>query len=171
MNSLKNIKERKSTFVLIVVLFLLSFLGLLDALYLSAAEYQGLVVTCGSGGCAEVTTSEYSRIFGIPVSYLGLLHYSVMFVFTLLVFAFKKRFLLIFPILPLSIVGVMASAWFVFAQVVLLKSICYFCMASAVSSLLLFIVTVVLVWRNQAHLSAKKVIETTDEGETEEDSD
>lgn len=150
MNSL-TFRERKGTFALITVLFLLAFVGFVDAFYLSFTHFQGEVVTCGAGGCADVTTSQYSKIFGIPVAYLGLAHYSLMLLSAFFVFALKKRRLLLFPVLPLSVVGVMASAWFVFAQVVLLKAVCYFCMASAVSSLLLFITAIVLVWGKQAH--------------------
>lgn len=150
-------KERKSSFVLITLLFLFAFIGFADALYLSVSEFRGIVVTCGVGGCAEVTTSEYSSILGIPVAYLGLAHYSLMLLLTFFVFAFRKRSLIFFPILPLAIIGVTFSSWLVFAQLVLLKAICFYCMASALSSLLLFVVTALLVWRNRAHLKSGSV--------------
>lgn len=146
-------KERKSSFVLITLLFLFAFIGFVDALYLSVSEFRGIAVTCGVGSCAEVTTSQYSSILGIPVAYLGLAHYSLMLLLTFFVFALRKRSLIIFPILPLAVIGVVFSSWFVFAQLVLLKAVCFYCMASALSSLLLFVVTAILVWRNQAHLS------------------
>lgn len=164
MNSLP-LSERKSSFVLITLLFLLAFVGFVDALYLSVAHYQGIVVTCGSGGCAEVTTSQYSQIFGVPVAYLGLAHYSLMLALAFFVFALKKRSLILFPILPLAIIGVVASSWFVFAQLVLLKAVCYFCMVSAVSSLLLFTVVSVLIWRNKAHVKPQAISEPEEDEE------
>lgn len=152
MSSLSH-SQKKSTFILITVLFLLAFVGFLDAFYLSATEFRGGIVSCGTGSCDEVTTSQYSKIFGISVAYLGFAHYGLMLILSFFVFALKKRSLLLFPILPLSIVGILASSWFVFAQVVLLKAICFYCMGSAATSTLIFVVSLLLVKKHKAHQS------------------
>lgn len=60
---------------------LLSLVGLSVALYLAYIEASHKSVVCGPvGDCAAVQQSEYARLFGIPVAYLGVLAYgSILF--------------------------------------------------------------------------------------------
>ena len=128
-----------------------ALIGLLDATYLSVSELKGTSLLCGEfGDCAGVTNSEYSQIFGVPVAYLGFLFYLTFFFLSLTIATFKIRFLVL-PLFLLSIIGVGASAWFVFVQLILLKSICIYCMISALISTTLFVLACYL-WKNSGSL-------------------
>ena len=120
-------------------LIIVSFIGFLDASYLTAAHYAGFDLTCTIlKGCEEVTTSEYSVIFGVPVALLGVFYYLTVFLLSLIYFDTKNRFILkIIP--PLTVAGLLASAGFVYLQLFVIKAICEYCMLSAATSTTLFI--------------------------------
>src|SRR6185295_6355962 len=55
-----------------------AFLGMVDALYLTVM--RGIHVPCSvTGGFHEVLTSEYSEVFHIPLSMIGLVFYFTIF--------------------------------------------------------------------------------------------
>ena len=57
----------------------MSLAGLVLATYLSVAYLSGASVACGvSGGCGEVTGSEYARFLGVPVALLGVGGYAAL---------------------------------------------------------------------------------------------
>jgi uncharacterized membrane protein len=146
------------------LLAVVAFLGVLDATYLSASELRGVSLLCGEfGDCAEVTSSEYSRVLGVPVAYLGFLFYTTFFLLSLTIAIFKTPRVVI-PLFLLSIIGVSASAWFVFVQLVLLKSICIYCMFSALTSTALFLLALYLLKNQKKILS----LSPTDSMESEQ---
>lgn len=120
-------------------LIIVSFIGFLDASYLTVAHYGGIDLTCTIlKGCEEVTTSEYSVIFGVPLALLGVFYYLTVLLLSLIYFDTKNRFILkIIP--PLTVAGLFASAWFVYLQLFVIKAICEYCMISAATSTTLFI--------------------------------
>ncbi|MBI2476675.1 vitamin K epoxide reductase family protein [Candidatus Uhrbacteria bacterium] len=62
------------------VMALVSFLGFVDAAYLSAEHFLGGTPVCAIlKGCDIVTTSAYATIGPIPVAFLGVLYYLVIF--------------------------------------------------------------------------------------------
>ena len=55
----------------------LSLAGLALAAYLSVEHVSGGIPTCGvSGGCGDVTTSEYAVLMGVPVAFIGVAGYG-----------------------------------------------------------------------------------------------
>ena len=57
-------------------IFILAILGLADALYLLSKSLMGDPLSCLIlDGCNIVAASEYSRIFGIPLSAFGVAFY------------------------------------------------------------------------------------------------
>lgn len=124
---------------LIFAFIIVSFIGFLDASYLTIAHYTGLELRCSIfNGCQKVTTSEYSTVFGFPVALLGVFYYLSILLLSLFYFDTKKKKILKY-IMPLTAMGILASAWFVYVQIFALKSICQYCMISAGTSTLLFI--------------------------------
>ena len=122
-------------------LIIVSFIGFLDATYLTVSHYTGSALNCTLlKGCDVVTTSKYSEIFNIPVALLGMLFYFTMLVLSLLYLDTKHRTILKFiPIL--GFMGFLASIWFVYSQVVLIEALCQYCMLSAITSTILFILS------------------------------
>lgn len=116
-----------------------SFIGFLDALYLSVERMRGVKVICIIlDGCDKVTTSLYSTMLNVPVAYLGALYYLTIFILALGFLAFKKD-QIIRLMSWMTGIGFLASTWFVYLQVFIIKSICLYCMISATTSATLFI--------------------------------
>jgi uncharacterized membrane protein len=117
-----------------------SFLGFLDAAYLTVEHYSGVAIRCSlfNNGCVEVLRSVYSTIAGVPVSLLGSLYYLVILILTIAYLDFKKDAILKTAAWG-TLAGLAASAWFVFLQVFVIKALCMYCLFSAVTSAALFI--------------------------------
>ncbi len=80
------------------------------------------IAGCGGGSCDELLASNWSVIFGIPVTAFGVaVWFAVMASST---HHFRRAHH------PLLGVVVGAAAWFVFVQAVILKSFCLWCMAA-----------------------------------------
>lgn len=135
----------------------IAFLGFLDATYLTLSHYTGISLSCGlQDTCSIVTTSRYSMFFGIPVALGGALYYLAALILALFYIdtqsAKVAKFLGFF-----TIIGLLSSAWFVYVQLGILHAICYYCMASATTSTLLFILGMTLLARlkNNPHPHGK----------------
>jgi uncharacterized membrane protein len=128
----------------LVWLFLaVSFLGFLDASYLTISHFTGADLNCSiTNGCAQVTSSEYSVVFGVPVSLMGVLYYLSVFILSFLYFDIRRKEIFEF-IRPLTVAGFLSSAWFVYLQLFVIHAICQYCMASAITSTILFILGIV----------------------------
>ena len=111
----------------------------LDATYLTLNHYQNTTPACNIvAGCETVTTSSFSQIAGIPVALLGMIYYL-----TILFLALsyqqskeKKHLVLVSRLTP---IGLLASIYFVSLQVFIIGAICEYCIGSALSSTLLFV--------------------------------
>lgn len=127
----------------------ISFLGFLDATYLTVSHYQGADLNCNIlEGCDEVTTSKYSTIFGIPVALFGMGYYLSIMLLSLLFIDTKNGKIL--KVLPyLTIVGLLASIWFVYLQIFVIEAICIYCMGSATTSTLIFILGIILLTKEK----------------------
>lgn len=126
---------------LIWALILVSFLGFLDATYLTVSHYTGSALNCTIlKGCDVVTTSEYSEIFNIPVALLGMFFYFSMLVLSLLYLDSGHKIILKF-IQILGVIGFVMTLWFMFAQTFLIKAFCQYCVVSAITSTILFILS------------------------------
>ena len=140
MMNLKMLLNKVCKIKIFAMLFLLiSFAGFVDASFLTIKHFQGVEVNCNfTTGCGDVLNSKYSAIFGIPAALLGSLYYLGIFILSFIYLDVKKKKILIYAS-KLTILGILASAWFVFLQVFVIKQICQYCMYSAVASFLLFL--------------------------------
>lgn len=118
--------------------------GLFDATYLTSAHYTGRAVSCSFlGGCEQVTTSQYATIAGIPVALIGALYYLAVMLIILIYHETKQAHLLKF-IAALTGAGFIFSLWFVYLQAFVIKALCIYCLISAASSTLLFLLSLFL---------------------------
>ncbi len=116
-----------------------SFSGFMNALYLSIERLRGIPMTCTLlEGCEKVNSSTYATIVNIPVAYIGVAYYLLIFALGLWFLA-KEDHRLVFLASLLTIMGALVSAWFVYLQLFVIKAICVYCMISAITSTLLFI--------------------------------
>ncbi|MBI2990103.1 MAG: vitamin K epoxide reductase family protein [Candidatus Magasanikbacteria bacterium] len=113
--------------------------GFSDASYLSFKDYMGQIPSCSIlKGCETVATSSYSHVLGLPVALLGALYYFLILILTIAYLDRKKENLLRYTAY-FTWAGLLASLWFTYLQVFVIKAICLYCIGSALSSSLLFI--------------------------------
>lgn len=123
-----------------LLLIFFSFIGLLDAAYLTYEHYSNFIPPCATSifvDCGKVLQSSYSVIFGIPLALLGVFHYLLLIALIILILAFHNkiaRYLFVFD----SAFGFFASLYLVFLQLVVIRSICLYCMVSAITSTIIF---------------------------------
>ncbi len=131
-------------------LIIISFLGFLDTSYLTISHYTGVDLNCSiTKGCDSVTTSAYSEIFGVPLALLGLLYYFTVLFLSLLHYDTKNRQVLkLIP--PLVTLGFLFSLWLVYLQIFVIEAICQYCMLSALTSTILFILGI-FVFKHKTH--------------------
>jgi len=134
---------------LILIFIVIAFIGFIDAAYLSANYVLGIIPPCFiTEGCDTVTTSAYSKILNIPVAVIGLAYYLAMFLIGLYLFENNNGFFR--SKLPyIASVGLLASIWFTLAQIFLIKAFCTYCLLSATTSTLLFIVSILIVKKKE----------------------
>lgn len=125
----------------VALILLFAFLGIADSVYLAQHKLNGTPLLCTAEGlsdCNAVTASEYSRLFGVPIAELGVLFYGIMFVLAALELALFDQ-LLRRALQVFSLVGIAASLYFTFVQIVFIGALCIYCLASTVIALLIFV--------------------------------
>lgn len=131
---------------------LLSFLGLVDSLYLVETQISNKPIICGFfEGCATVAESKYSVLFGVHLSSLGTLFYFALFIFFLLLLFVRVR-LVRAAVLVLSAIGALASLYFVYLQFFVIQALCVYCMISAGIAVALFGISYTLFSKEASNL-------------------
>jgi len=139
---------------------LLSLIGFFDAAYLAIEHFRGAPVTCSVfEGCEKVTTSSYAAVGPIPVALLGAMYYIIIF-FLAVVSLETGSWRIIYAVSWFTIIGFLASLWFMYLQLFVIKAICPYCVASAITSTLLFIAGIYVIIQNK-NLNAPPKLKTT----------
>lgn len=112
-------------------LLAVSFLGFVDAAYLTIQHFANSIPPCTIGGCETVLTSPYAEILGIPIALLGALYYIAIF---FLVLSDRRR---IFTVLVSA--GFAVSLILLGLQLFVIRALCLYCIFSLVTSTALFI--------------------------------
>ena len=125
--------------LLLLAIAAVALIGFSDATYLAAKFYQGVPPPCSLlEGCEVVTTSQYATVGGISVALLGAIYYLAVLVISIAIIDTKndrlKKFLAGF-----SVIGLLASIWFISLQLFVLKALCLYCLVSAFSSTAIFL--------------------------------
>ncbi|KKW39419.1 hypothetical protein A3I46_00380 [Candidatus Kaiserbacteria bacterium RIFCSPLOWO2_02_FULL_54_13] len=130
----------------VVLILVLSFAGIADSAYLAQHKANGTPLICNIqnlSDCNIVANSQYSYIFGIPIAELGVLFYSIMFVLAALELALFDR-LLRRVLQAFSLVGLLISIFSTIVQVFVINALCIYCLASALISLLIFVLATLI---------------------------
>ena len=124
---------------LVFSFLIVSFLGFLDAGYLSAKYYLGSPVKCAIlAGCETVTSSDYAVIGGVPIALIGSIYYLLVFFLTLLYLDNGNKSAL-FAAAIISASGFIISLGLLYIQLAVLDAVCLYCLLSLATSTLLFI--------------------------------
>lgn len=121
------------------ILLALSMVGLGITAYLSYFQYLNLIPSCAIGGCEVVLTSEYSKFFGVPLSYLGLVYFAYLFCLSALLSFDPHSKGLRWGALLYTGFGVLYFAYALFyVQAILIGAFCQYCIMSAITTTIAF---------------------------------
>lgn len=131
-----------------VVASIVALVGLADSAYLTIKHFTNEPVPCSLiEGCEVVLTSPYAEIGGVPLAALGAAAYFVAFSLALLA-AFGNRFA--WAIFTIQAVLMAAfSIWLLYLQGAVIGAFCQFCLISAATSFLLFIIAAISRFTNR----------------------
>jgi uncharacterized membrane protein len=123
-----------------IVIAVVALVGLADATYLTIEHLSGRALQCSlTSGCGEVLSSEYSKLFGLPVSGIGAFAYFVVFSIAILI-VFDYRWLKPFLLVIVTLMA-LASCFFIYLQAFVIKHYCQYCLLSAAVCFTLFAMT------------------------------
>ncbi len=117
---------------------ILSFLGFLDATYLTILHYKNVFPPCTISGCERVLTSQYAMILGVPLSLLGSLFYIIAMGFAIAILLHKRK-IYAHGLFLTAFSGLFVSAILFFIQFFIIKSFCQYCLLSEIISVLVFV--------------------------------
>jgi uncharacterized membrane protein len=130
-----NPQQHPEALLLIARLLILAAAGI--AGYLAWLSWGGsAIVGCGpDSNCHRVLSTRWAYWLGLPVSFLALLVYLVLFGTTFFTgprVAIERRYSAWSLIVTLCLLAVGAAIWFVGLQFIVIKSVCPFCMTAHV---------------------------------------
>lgn len=132
--------KRVSKFAWAAVLFALAGLG--DSIYLTVKHFADEKVPCSIiTGCEQVLTSAYAEIYGIPTAMFGAVAYFLAFALALLAAFGNRKMWLIFGLQ--TVVMFLFTLWLLYLQAFVIEAFCQFCLLSALTTTVLFIIAVV----------------------------
>jgi uncharacterized membrane protein len=113
--------------------------GIADAFYDSYAIHTGQLLWCPPpiDGCNTVANSPYARVLGVPLGYLGVVFYLVMFALAARLLFKPYSSSLRWAALLYAVLGVSGSVYFMYVQFAFIHAFCVYCAISAVLTLLL----------------------------------
>lgn len=122
-----------------VLAAVVALIGLADAIYLTIHHYTGEKVPCSIvEGCEQVLTSYYAEIGGVPLAIFGAAAYFVAFSLAILAAFGNRRTWTLFGV-QVSLMLVF-TVWLVYLQAFVIEAFCQFCLLSAATTLVLFII-------------------------------
>lgn len=116
-----------------------SFVAFFISSYLTILHFQETIPPCTFSGCEVVLTSQYAEIMGIPVSLMGAAFYLAMLILSALLFSGFKVSIYKTYLLLIS-AGMLASGYFLFLQVAVIKEFCQYCLITELCTLILFLI-------------------------------
>jgi uncharacterized membrane protein len=121
------------------ILLALAFVGIADTLYLSMEVFHNVTPGCLLlNGCDVVLNSPYSKPFGVPFAYIGLVYYAYMLGLSLLLAIDPNSKGLRFGTLIYTGIGLLCSIGFELFQYFVIQALCMYCAISALTTVLLF---------------------------------
>ena len=140
------------------IILAFSLVGILDASYLAAKHYQEASVICSViEGCDKVTTSVYSTLGGMPVALFGVIYYFLILIF-MIWYLWNRNEKNFERLLRISVFGFLASLWFTYLQIFIIKAICLYCLVSAFASIAIFALFLVFLKNKKANLGYIKKV-------------
>src|SRR2546425_1324740 len=123
----------------------LALVGLLVATYLWLYKIGVIgVLQCGTGSCEAVQPSRYAVVFGVPVAFVGVAGYAVLFAIGLVdlqpAFAANRRVTVLLA--ALATAGFAFTLYLTYLELFVLHAICRWCVVSAAIMTAIWVVAV-----------------------------
>lgn len=120
------------------IIFFLSLLGIIVAIYVTQSFIRKTGIVCVTSGCELVRKHPASYLFGsIPVPAVGLVGYTILTTLAFLRTAKRKPWMLR-GMLGMAAFGVLFVTWFTYVELTVIKGICTWCAISAVNMVVIF---------------------------------
>ncbi|HEV7702415.1 MAG TPA: vitamin K epoxide reductase family protein [Candidatus Paceibacterota bacterium] len=132
-----------------LIMIVLGVCGFLVAKHIHKHKTQNTPLVCMVGfDCHTVVHSDYSKFFGVPVEFLGMLYYAFISIVYLILILVPQVLsynhdLFILTLSSISLVAFLFSLYLIAVQIFILKKGCSWCIVSAFISALIFILTVI----------------------------
>ena len=132
-----------------VLAALVALIGLGDAIYLTLHHLTAAPVPCGEAfDCAQVLTSSYATIAGIPLAAFGALAYFL--AFSLAILAVYGNFRAWFLFGVQTILMSLFTLWLLYLQAFVIEAFCQFCLLSAAVTFTLLTISIISkFWRSR----------------------
>ncbi len=135
-------------FLLFTILFL-ALAGAFDAGYLLVETVKGAAIVCPNvpvgrfnlNQCNIVLATPYSKILGLPNAFYGLTAYLIFAILVLYELNGKLKTNSINLLSYLSGLGILIFIYFIYLQVFVIKALCFYCLLSAATMALIFILS------------------------------
>jgi uncharacterized membrane protein len=131
--------------MLLASFLIVALLGFADAAYLTAKHYAGAIPPCSLvNGCETVLTSPYATPIGnVPLALIGATYYLLLFL-AAIAYGDTRKELFIKSAAYMTWAGFFVSIGLVTLQLTIIDAVCLYCMASAASSAILFVLGMVI---------------------------
>jgi uncharacterized membrane protein len=135
----------------LLFVYILIFMGLAVASYLTFLHYTGHSALCGVSNvfsnCDMVLQSKYAEVFGVPVALFGVVFYLFLFiVFSEIAKRRQKFFIEI--MFALEIFGFIFSILLTYTQIFIIGAVCPYCLTSAIVTTALFFISFYMQHKN-----------------------
>ena len=141
-----------------LLLVLCTFLGIIDAGFVTYEKFSGSIPPCTRGfQCETVLTSKWAMIGPVPLSMLGVLFYATFFTVNILSYLGvetlhfgKMKVPLRHVMLAFGIWGAGFSLYLISIMHFILHAWCVYCLFSATNCLFLFVLSALFWWKGKA---------------------
>ncbi len=119
-----------------------ALVGLVDSIYLTVHHLTAEPVPCSIvSGCETVLTSDYAEFAGVPIAAFGAAAYFLAFSLSLLAIFGNRTAWMIFGGVTVLMAGF--TLWLLYLQAFVIGAFCQFCLLSAITSIVLFLIALV----------------------------
>jgi uncharacterized membrane protein len=130
---------RKNLYIIIF----LAICGILDSSYLTYVELnQSTEISCfdNSNSCSSIQKEDYSKVYGIPISTLGIIYYFTILIFSIFYLINLKnkgyknllKFLFFY-----SLIGILISSILIYILFFVISGFCIYCILSCINCFLI----------------------------------
>lgn len=129
-----------------LIILIAAVIGLLDSIYLAYVKIAKAPIYCtpGLGDCDVVNASRWSELFGIPLGIYGIAGFGIILI--LLTVGLRNKWIfehVDLVLFGISLAGFLFSVYLTGIEIFILKTVCQWCLLSAIAMSVIFITTII----------------------------